>query len=220
MKSTILILIILGSAIANCKAQAAPNTLLQLPEATTATINLSNAEGAGNLVYSSDENKVYARTATQFEEVNIGRQYYVGSFTISAAGSQDITGLPFQPSSITFVAYSNIESSDINDDNDAIPDNNNVNTLANSFGGMKGYARLDGVAISEQVIYNGGNGTSINDISRYASSSHCIGIRYGNQNGDQVGLTTATVTSFNPTGFTINTDTFSDGLLIIYEAYR
>lgn len=212
--TTLLIIATSGSA------QVAPNTLLKLPEATTATINLSTAEDPGNLVYSSDENKIYAHTGTVFNEIPAGPQYYVGSFQITAAGPQSITGLPFQPSSVTFVAFANIESATIDDDNDGIPNANNVNTIADTFGSMKGYARQDVAAIAEQVIYIGGNGASINDISRYASDSHCIGIRYANSNGDNIGVTTAEFTSFDATGFTINTDAFSDGLLVIYEAYK
>ncbi len=143
---------------------------------------------------------------------------YPGSFQITATGSIDIEDLPFEPSAVTFTAYANVEVPNLNSDNGV---GNNTNTVVNAFGSMKGFARKDGAtSITEQVIYNGGNGTSINDISRYASSSHSIGLRYSNQNGDNLGLTTATVTSFNTDGFTINVDNFTDGILVIYEAYR
>ncbi len=200
-------------------AQLDPNSFLGLPISDGTDINLTTPN-KGSLIYNSDDNKVYLYNGTTFEKIPSGPQVYVGSFPITGIGDIDISGLPFQPSSVTFTAYANIETTNINDDNDVIPDENNVNTLANSFGGMQGYARDDGTVISEQVIYNGGSGNSINDISRYASSSHCIGIRYGNQNGDQVGLTTATMLRFNTDGFTINTDNFSDGLLVLYKAYR
>ncbi|GAL63792.1 hypothetical protein [Algibacter lectus] len=84
---------------------------------------------------------------------------------------------------------------------------------------MQGYATNYGV-IDQQVIFNGGNGNSINDISRYASSSRAIGIRYGNQNGDNLGLTAAEVTSFNADGFTINVTDKTEDIIVIYEAYR
>ncbi len=143
---------------------------------------------------------------------------YTGSFQITGTGSIDIEGIPFEPSAVTFTAYANVETPNINSDNGT---GNNVNTLPNAFGSMKGFARKDGAtSITEQVIYVGGHGDSINDISRYASSSHSIGLRYGNRNGDLLGLTTATVTSFNTDGFTINTDNYSDGIVVIYEAYR
>ena len=143
---------------------------------------------------------------------------YTGSFQITGTGSIDIEDIPFEPSAVTFTAYANVEVPNLNADNGV---GNNTNTVVNAFGSMKGFARKDGAtSITEQVIYNGGNGTSINDISRYASSSHSIGLRYSNQNGDNLGLTTATVTSFNTDGFTINVDNFTDGILVIYEAYR
>lgn len=146
-----------------------------------------------------------------------GPRVYVGKFLITGLGSQTITGLPFRPSQVTFVGYANIESYNLNSDNGV---GNNNNTIANSFGYMKGFARNDNPIISQQVICGGGNGNSINDISRYASSSHCIGIRYANQNGDNLGRTSAILTSFNSNGFTINVDSFADGLVILYEAYR
>jgi len=143
---------------------------------------------------------------------------FVSSFQITALGTIDIDEVPFEPSSVTFTAYANVETPNINADNGVA---NNTNTVANAFGYMKGFARKDGaISITEQVIYGGGSGTSINDISRYASNSHSIGLRYSNQNGDNLGLTTARVISFNTDGFTIATDNFTDGILVIYEAYR
>ncbi len=81
---------------------------------------------------------------------------------------------------------------------------------------MTGYVR----GTTQQVIYVGGSGSSINDISRYASSSHCIGIRYSNNNGDNLGLTSASFVSFNPTGFTINVDNRTENILVIFTAYE
>jgi len=138
---------------------------------------------------------------------------YVGHFIISATGNQTITGLPFQPSQISFQAYPNVESENINADNGL---GNNNNGFNNSFGSMTGYVR----GTTQQVIYVGGSGSSINDISRYASSSHCIGIRYSNNNGDNLGLTSASFVSFNPTGFTINVDNRTENILVIFTAYE
>ncbi len=146
-----------------------------------------------------------------------GPIFYAGKFQITSSGNITISSLPFRPSSITFVGFANVESYNLSSDNGV---GNNNNTIANSFGYMKGYARNDGGSISEQVICGGGNGSSINDISRYASSSHCIAIRYANNNGDNLGITSATLTSFNSNGFTINVDSFVDGLVILYEAHR
>jgi len=155
--------------------------------------------------------------SVQLSKVITGPRFYVGKFQITAAGTISITGLPFKPTTLTFTAYANIESDSLNSDNAV---GNNSNSIANSFNYMKGYARNDNGIISEQVMCSGGNGSSINDISRYASPHHSIGIRYANNNGDNLGLTSATVTSFNSNGFTINVDAFTDGLLIIFEAHR
>lgn len=146
-----------------------------------------------------------------------GPRFYVGKFQISSAGTITITGLPFPPTSLVFTAYANIESDSINADNQV---GNNTNTTVNSFNFMRGFAREDAGSINEQVICGGENGSSINDISRYASPNHSIGIRYCNNNGDNLGITSATVTSFNSNGFTLNVDSFTDGLLVIFEAHR
>ncbi|WP_158845493.1 hypothetical protein [Algibacter sp. L1A34] len=147
----------------------------------------------------------------------IGSTTYVGKFIITNTGTQTITGLPFEPSSIKFSAYANVETEDLSADNGTV---NNDNSFQNSFGSMQGYASNYGGTIDQQVIFNGGHGNSINDISRYASSSRAIGIRYGSQNGDLLGLTAAEVTSFNTDGFTINISNRTENIVVLYEAYR
>ncbi len=142
---------------------------------------------------------------------------YVGQFIITATGDQVITGLPFEPSSITFVAHANVETLNLDSDN-GVGDNNTG--LANSYGTMNGFARNDSGTTTQQVIYVGGSGNSINDISRYASSSNCIGLRYGNQNGDALGRTLASLSSFDTTGFTINVSTKADNVVVLYTAYK
>lgn len=142
---------------------------------------------------------------------------YFGSFIISSTGTTTITGLPFMPSQIKFTACANVETNNLNSDNGV---GNNNSGLANAFGMMSGYASNFGGSIAQQVMYIGGSGNSINDISRYASSSHAIGIRYSNQNGDSLGLTNASLSSFNSNGFTLNVTNHSDDILVIYEAYR
>lgn len=143
---------------------------------------------------------------------------YSGKFIINSTGNITITDIPFQPSRITFVGHANIESFNIDDDNDM--NQNNHTGIANSFASMNGYATYYSGSIEQQVISVGGSGHSINDISRYASSSHAIGIRYGNQNGNSLGYTTATLTHFNSDGFAINVDQYADGIVILFEAYR
>ncbi|WAC01742.1 hypothetical protein N7U66_17870 [Lacinutrix neustonica] len=55
---------------------------------------------------------------------------------------------------------------------------------------------------------------------RYASNTHCVGIRYSNDNGDNLGITSATISSFNSNGFTLNIDSHADDVVILFEAYR
>lgn len=142
---------------------------------------------------------------------------WVGKQIISATGDIDIA-LPFKPARVVFTAYANVDAFVLNDDNSSGSDNNN--TKENTFGSMKGYAHFDGTSIMQQVIFNGGSGNSINDISRYASSAHCIGLRYTNSNGGNLGLTNAFVDSFTDTGFTLTVSNATDAVLVIYEAYR
>jgi len=97
---------------------------------------------------------------------------------------------------------------------------NNNNTFENVFGSMSGYATNYSGAIAQQLIFNIGSGASINDISRYASSSHAIGISYCDKNGVSLGLTAASATSFNAIGFTINVTNHTENTVVIYEAYR
>ena len=142
----------------------------------------------------------------------------MGVFIISSTGNQTITGIPFQPSQISFVAHANIETLNLNSDNGV---GNNNTGIANSYGTTNGFARENNdETITQQSIYIGGSGNSINDISRFASSSHCIGVRYSNQNGNSLGLTSASVTSFNLNGFTLNIDNVADNLVVIYHAYE
>ena len=138
---------------------------------------------------------------------------YLGHFIITGTGNITITGIPFQPSQISFVAHANVETLNLNSDN-GVGDNNTG--LSNSFGTMNGYVR----DTTQQVIYVGGSGNSINDISRFASSSHCIAVRYGNQNGNNLGITSATFSAFTADGFTINVDSRADNLVVLFQAYE
>lgn len=200
------------------KAQINPNSLLGLPQYSTADINSITGVQEGTLVYDTDLNRVLEFTDTGWQEILVsGSVATVGSFTINSAGNLTISGLPFTPTSVTFHAYANVETANINADNGV---GNNNSGIANSFGSMTGFARDDSGTVVQQVIYVGGSGNSINDISRYASSNHCIGIRYGNQNGDNIGLLNARVTSFTADGFILNVTNYIDGILVIYEAHR
>ncbi|WP_203294486.1 hypothetical protein [Luteirhabdus pelagi] len=142
---------------------------------------------------------------------------WVGKATITGTGNLIVNGLPFQPKRVVFTAYANIESYNINADNGV---GNNNNGIPNTYGSMQGFAYDDGGTIQQQVIFNGGSGNSINDISRYSSDSHCVGIRYANNNGNNLGITSASLANFTSSGFRLNVDSHVDNLVIIYQAYR
>ncbi|AEH00342.1 hypothetical protein [Lacinutrix sp. 5H-3-7-4] len=195
---------------------------------TTTSLSQNDASPTGEITYTNEANVtataqvVAAETDNQIEVGANGGAYlgptvYTGTFIITATGNQTITGLPFEPSSVTFVAHANVETLDLDSDNGV---GNNNTGIANSFGTMNGFARNDSGSITQQVIYVGGSGNSINDISRFASSSRCIGLRYGNQNGDAVGRTLASLSSFNTDGFTLNVTNKSDNVVVIFTAYK
>lgn len=195
----------------------AAGDLVGIHNVTTTEMNTIANPVEGSMVFNTTTRSMHFYSNSAWVEIPNVANSYMGAFQISGTGSQTISGLPFEPSSIVFKAHANVESFNLNADN-AVGNNNSG--IANSFGSMDGFARNDGGSISEQVIYVGGSGNSINDISRYASNSHSIGLRYGNQNGNNLGITSATVTSFNGDGFTLNTDSFADGIVVIYHAFR
>ena len=211
----ILIFVMLFTSIL-VNAQLESGLLVGLTTGTTTDITSTTDAAQGSLVFNTDDNEVYVFDGTSWNVMG-KKKTYTGTFRITNTGSSSITGIPFQPSSVSFVAYANVEDFDINADNET---RNNETGLPNAYGSMKGFARDDNGTITEQVIFNGGSGNSINDISRYASSSHSIGLRYANQNGDNLGVTSATVTSFNTDGFSLNTDSFADGIVVIFEAFK
>ncbi|WP_370227590.1 hypothetical protein [Mesoflavibacter sp.] len=173
---------------------------------TSVNNNPSVSTDAGNQLTSGSDNGVY-----------LGRTTHFGKFRITGTGNVTISGLPFEPSQVKFTAYPNVETYDLNNDNQV---GNNTGTLANTFGSMTGIATNYSGVISEQLIFVGGSGSSINNISRFASSSHCIGVRYTNNNGNNLGITSASIVSFNADGFTINVDRHADNLVVIFEAYK
>ncbi|TCP21318.1 hypothetical protein EV195_1209 [Tenacibaculum skagerrakense] len=214
------------------------------PSGTTAQINAIANPVTATLAYSTDEKVFYYYDGTDWVALKTSPSVYVGSFIINAPGGStstsfttQVTGIPFQPSQVTFTAYANIESFGLNNDNQT---SNNDQGIANSFGNMTGFARNDGSSITQNVIYIGGSGNSINDISRYSSNTQCIGIRYGNQNGDNLGVLSATLNSFDYNtatstgGFTFNIsytigttgnasrndDILNESLVVLYTAYK
>lgn len=193
-------------------------SVMGIPTATASQIQAVTGAAEGAMAYATDEDNLYIFDGSNWTAMvrQSALNVYSGTIIVSSTGNITVSGLPFEPRNITFVAHANVETPNLNSDN-AVGNNNSG--LANSFGTSNGFARNDGGTIVQQNIYIGGSGNSINDISRFASSSHCVGIRYGNQNGNNLGETTVSLIAFNPDGFTLNTDSFADGLVVIYTAY-
>lgn len=207
-----LIFLLLFSAFA--KAQTTdPSLLVTIQRASQAEIDAYNPVdlSPGMLVYNTDEQRIYEYANGNFLELLTGGNVYTGSFIISAEGTTTVTGIPFRPSQVTFVANANVESINIDSDNAT---GNNDRGIANSFGTMNGFARNNGTSITQQITYSGGHGNSINDISRYASDSNCIGVRYGDQNGSSLGKIEGALTSFTADGFVINVN-YTDGVITV-----
>jgi len=234
MKYTCFFFFLLSIFSSNAYGQINANSLVGLPAATTAERIAIPGVQEGSLIYDTDVNRVFEYTSSGWQEILTTGNVYVGAFQISAAGVVNVTGVPFQPTSVSFVAHANVEDFNLNSDNGTI---NNDQGIRNSFGTMNGFARQDGLAISQQVIYVGGSGTSINNISRFASNTNAIGLRYGSQNANSLGIITGNVTAFTVNGFTITvtytlgtltnagqnidpTDINDEGIIVLYTAYR
>lgn len=222
--------------------------LVKIHDATSGHIDtMSGAEG-GHLIYNTDSNSLYFYNGTDWisaeeddknelvEDLVVradstfiyqdngdvvaaenDRRVYMGQFLINAKGKMTINKLPFKPNLVEFTAFNNVDAFTLDADNGV---GNNDRGIDNSFGYMKGYAQLDGKKIRQQVIGGGGHGNSINDISRYASIDFCIGLRYADQNGTKIGLTTAEMLSFDKGSFTINVKDLDDNVVVMYTAYR
>lgn len=192
---------------ATCFSQIDNNSLISIPQAVDITeINAISNPRIGSIVYNLDDSNIYRYTgAINGWQKGLGEMaVYSGTFEITAANAGstiNITGLPFEPSNITFVAHANVESFGLDTNNETI---NNDRGIRNSFGTMNGFARNDNGTIIQSVIYIGSNGNSINNISRYSSNNNAIGLRYGDQNGNLLGNITGQLSSFNSDGFSIN----------------
>ena len=225
MKKFIHIYILLFSAAVFSQIDA--NSLIGLPTATTTEMNAVISPKLGSILYNTTDDKIYKYTSTGWQSNET--QSYVGSFIISGNGDITVPTPNFTPTSVTFSAHANVEAFNINEDNGV---GNNNTSINNSFGSMNGFARIepDGTTVEQNFIYVGGSGNSINDISRFSSDNDAIGIRYGNQNGDDLGRITAKVNFTLPAnGFTVtatytpagtNTDVNNEDLVVLYTAYK
>ncbi|MFV0248814.1 MAG: hypothetical protein ACK5H1_07630 [Tenacibaculum sp.] len=197
-------------------------SLVGTPSATTDQLVGITSPKLGSLAFDTEKDRLVEYTTEGWKEILTTGNIYVGAFIMTGTGTQVITGLPFKPSQITFVAHANIEVYNLDSDNGVSGNNKGVE---NSFGSMNGFARDNAGAISQQVIYSGGNGGSINNISRYASNSHCIGLRYSDNNGEKLGLINASLSNFNADGFTISITKShnrveDEDIVVKFTAYR
>lgn len=208
----------------------------------TAWVDTSTAT---TIVSENDDNQIETGTDGG---AYLGPTVYTGYFIIEGPGgnstatstfTKTIEDIPFKPSQVTFIAHANIESETINDDNgeDSPSGGNNNTGISNAFGTMNGFVRynVDDDNYTQQVIYIGGSGNSINDISRYASPDHCVGLRYSNQNGNSFGIINGSFDQFNDDGFNLiinyvvgsesNTgneraDFKNEDVLVMFTAYK
>ncbi len=208
-------------------SQIDANSLMGLPTASTSDRNAITGVALGSLIYDTTLNRVFQYTNSGWLEFQTSRNVYLGVFEITgpttATNPLRIIEVPFRPTQVSFVAHANVDALNLNQDNGV---GNNNSGIANSFGSMNGFARENtNNTISQQTIYVGGSGNSINDISRSSSSNHCIGVRYSNQNGNQVGLIRASLNAFTNNGFDLVV-TYASGtpaterLVVLFTAYR
>jgi len=139
---------------------------------------------------------------------------YMGKFILNGTGTTSVTGIPFQPDQVEFVGYANAESYNVDSSGSG------SNNQGNYGGSFHGFARNDGGSTVQQAIHSGVSGQSVNNISRYASDSECIGIRYGDQDGNDSGGAYASLTSWNSDGFDLNVSELSQNIVIIYKAFK
>ncbi|AEE18526.1 hypothetical protein [Dokdonia sp. 4H-3-7-5] len=213
-RNTLYITILLVFVYAFAKAQTTdPAYLVNVQKASQLEIDAYDPADLeiGMLVYNTDENRIFEYTNNGFLELLTEKNIYTGWFIISGEGVVTVSDIPFTPSQVTFSAAANVESRDIDSDNGT---GNNDRGINNSYGTMNGFANDTGATLVQQVTFVGGHGNSINDISRYASSSNCIGVRYGDQNGSSLGKIEAAFGAFTADGFTVNVN-YTDGVITV-----
>lgn len=194
------------------QALAAGETAYDLRNRGTSLLKIlgdGSATISGNLTVQGAFSVTGTRNAVEF-----------GTILINATGDFTVTGLPFAPSRVKFSAAVPLDATDaakrptLNSDEE------------DNFGGvMIGYAADTGGGTVQQAMSSGGSGNSINAIRVFGSSTHCIGVSFGNQDGLSAGNIRATLSSWNADGFTVNVGTYSgittiSGLLVMYEAYE
>lgn len=184
----------------------------------------------------------YFWNGTEWSQLRDGNpSVYLGKAIVSSAGTVSITGVGFTPSMVEFMAINRVQGYN---SGSYRSDTNNSNDIRMAGGFTFGYAKNVTGSIEQQVISNGFNGSSINNIGAYSSENHCIAAYYVNNNGEPVhdngtasggtdaqgGLVRASLDSFDADGFTLDFDRFlapsstspdrTNELVIIYKAYR
>lgn len=213
--TTILLLVLVATTATNAQVVRVIDNKGTLENIRNNQVTTSNVAPAspleGDVWNDTSGTTQVTKTYDGIDWITNSSNVYNGFFIVTAAGVTTVSSIPFQPTQVTFQAHANVESLDVNSDNGV---GNNSRGISNSFGTMTGFARLNtDNSITQQVIYVGGHGNSINDISRFASSSNCLGLRYGDQNGNNLGVITGALTSFTPDGFTINV-TYTNGIIV------
>ena len=151
-------------------AQLDANSVMGLPAGTTAEINAITTAQEGAIAYDTTVKRMLQYNNGSWQEILTAGNVYVGALQISSTGTINVTGIPFQPSSVTFKAHANVETFNLDSDNLT----NNDRGIRNSYGSMDGFARNNGGSITQQGIYVGGHGNASNDMSRCASNSNAI----------------------------------------------
>ncbi|MDN3205828.1 hypothetical protein [Algoriphagus sediminis] len=192
------------------------NELFQLRALSISDLNSLNTAIEGTLVYNPERKAVFLRDGSQW--VNTKQKTYSGVITIENTGFISVTNVPFSPSRVEFKAVSNVDAVNLNSDNGT---SDNDNSIQSTFGWMTGFAQRTGVvSFDQQVVFVGGSGSSIDEISRFSENRRCIAIRYADQPGNLLGTTEARFFRFLDNGFQIFVTDADDDLLVIYTAYQ
>lgn len=186
----------------------------------TLTVSRGQENTSASTKNTSDGEYVMALTLTaktiQDIDSNLssGNTVEMGTILINGTGDYNVTGLPFEPSRIEFKAAIPVDGSDV-----TLTGSGNEDGFS---GPMFGFAVNGG---SQQAIYSGGSGNSINNIRAGSKSGQAVFVEYADANGSQIAEIQASVSSFNSDGFTLNCGTYSSvanvsGLFVIYTAYK
>jgi hypothetical protein len=134
---------------------------------------------------------------------------YVGHFVVTGTGSQSITGVGFQPSTVKFEIHSN---GGVNVDTAG----GGGASVSNNASQMTGYAKDDG---TRQNTGTAVSGNSINEIRRWSDDSRAIYLQYADQDGARISAMRADVSSFDSDGFTLSINTVPQNEIIFFTAY-